>query len=286
MSSQTGNKNDVAGEDSLDLEITNSIGMRLRLIPPGVGILGTEDKRQYIPEAFTSRRVKFEGFYMSVYEVTQSQWEAVMKEPADKPGRRQAVIGPDYPMADVSWHECQQFIERLNELEETDLYHLPTEEEWEYACRGPEGFKYSWGNGWPSGLNGGNGVDESFLRSDYGKSMITDLSLKLARKVGRSVYLGYDDGYALTAPVGSYNPNWAGLYDPTGNVDEWCADWFYPQSPNPADPLDRPFRVTRGGGFNMTVPDFGEAYMRYGTDPDEHGWTTGFRVVRKIFSIH
>ena len=119
-------------------------------------------------------------------------------------------------------------------------YRLPTEAEWEYAAgNGEKHTKYSWGDGAPSGKRGGNVADES------------------AKRVysGWTIFEGYDDGYVHTAPVGSYFPNELGIYDMTGNVWEWCNDWYgsdyYSQSPsnNPHGPSSGEDRVLRGGSW-------------------------------------
>ncbi len=119
------------------------------------------------------------------------------------------------PVVCVSWNDVYNYIQWLNENEGMK-YRLLTEAEWEYAARsGGKAYLYSWGNGEPSG----NVADESALN-------------ELA---GLRVWKGYRDGYAYTAPVGSFMPNELGIYDMSGNVYEWVGDWhvkdYYRKSP-------------------------------------------------------
>lgn len=147
-------------------------------------------------------------------------------------------------------------------------YRLPTESEWEYAARsGEKGYKFSWGDGGPSGKRGGNIADEAMKRA---------LSVTGA-------WEGYDDGYVYTAPVGSFDPNEFGLYDMTGNVWEWCWDWYggdyYKNSPkkNPQGPSGGHSRVARGGSWN-NKPNNVRAANRNNETPDNSNNNIGFRL--------
>jgi formylglycine-generating enzyme required for sulfatase activity len=168
-----------------------------------------------------------------------------------------------YPVETVSWNDAQEFIGRFNQ-KTGKVYRLPTEAEWEYAARsGGKKYKYSWGNGGPSG----NIADESAKRkhSDW------------------TVWQGYDDGYAQTAPVGSFSPNELGLYDMTGNVWEWCSDWYgesyYGRSPraNPQGPDSGPVRVLRGGSWG-SAPGALRASFRSRFGPSGRFGLFGFRL--------
>lgn len=150
---------------------------------------------------------------------------------------------------------------------------MPTEAEWEYAARcGEKGYKYSWGDGGPQGKRGGNIADESLQR---------------AYKSGLEIWRGYDDGYVYTAPVGSFEPNEFGLYDMTGNVLEWCWDWYgkdyYKNSPkrNPQGPSrgDYDSRVVRGGAWS-SLPKYVRAADRSIVTPDYSNSYSGFRLSR------
>jgi len=173
----------------------------------------------------------------------------------------------NHPVIHVSWNDATEYCKWLSR-KTRHCYRLPTEAEWEYAAgNGSKHTKWSWGNGFPNGKNGGNVADESLKRkySDY------------------EILSGYDDGYALTAPIGSYNPNELGLYDMTGNIMEWCSDWFgeiyYESSPsdNPKGPLTGKFHVFRGGCWWWTLINC-RTTTRLRLLPDFRTNTLGFRL--------
>ena len=150
-------------------------------------------------------------FYMGKYEVTQEQWQAVM---GNNPS---ATKGAKLPVTNVSWEDCQEFITKLN-AKTNGVYRLPSESEWEYACRAGTTTAYSFGD------------------KITPKDANYDNSLK-----GKLV------------AVGSYKPNAFGLYDMHGNVDEWCEDWHgeYPfAATDPKGPATGEIKVMRGGSFN------------------------------------
>ena len=198
--------------------------------------------------------VTLSDFYIGKYEVTQSQWEAVMgttvaqqrdKEYKDWPLRG---VGPDYPMYYVSWEEVQTFIQKLN-AKSGKKYRLPTEAEWEYAARGgnqSRGYKYSGSN-------------------DIG-----------------SVAWYTSNSSSKTHPVGQKQPNELGIYDMSGNVYEWCSDWYgnYSSSSqtNPTGPSSGSSRVLRGGSWSNNA-----RYCRVSNRgiiiPSSHPDRHGFRLV-------
>ena len=155
--------------------------------------------------------VTLSGYYIGKTEVTQALWKAVMgSNPSE-------IKGDNLPVENVSWDDCQVFIRKLNSLTGQN-FRLPTEAEWEFACRGgnnSRGYKYS----------GGNYID--------------------------NVAWYLDNSGDKTHPVATKLPNELGIYDMTGNVYEWCSDWFGPYSSgvqtNPKGPYDGLFRVYRGG---------------------------------------
>ena len=163
-------------------------------------------------------------FYLGKYLVTQEQWEDVMgSNPATSRGRRS-------PVETVSWDDCQEFIRKLNARfphpgplpEGEGVFRLPTEAQWEYACRAGSTTRYCFGD------------DES----------------------GLGEYAWYDaNSGGKTHPVGEKKPNAWGLYDMHGNVWEWCQDWYdggyYAKSPtdDPTGPAAGSYRVIRGGSW-------------------------------------
>ena len=181
--------------------------------------------------------VTLSSFYLCKYEVTQALWRAVM---GNNPSN---FKGDNLPVEQVSWNDCQTFISRLNNLTGKN-FRLPTDAEWEYAARGgnrSRGYKYS------------------------GSNVLSDVAW-------------YDGNSSdKTHPVGTKSPNELGLYDMSGNVWEWCSDWYgtYSSSAqtNPTGPSSGSSRVNRGGGwFNVNrncrssnrsydAPDFRDNYL-------------------------
>ena len=221
-------------------EITNSIGMKLALISVGKFLMGSpkDEKERYSVEEQHEVSIT-KPFYLGVYVVTQGEYEKVM-------GNNPSYCSPQgygkdsvkdmdtgqFPVERVSWDDAVAFCKKLSELPEEKkagrVYRLPTEAEWEYACRA--------------------GTKTAF---HYGDS----LSSKQANFDGNDPYGGADKGpyLARTAKVGSYAPNAFGLYDMHGNVWEWCQDWYdenyYKNSPreDPPGPAQTSYRVFRGG---------------------------------------
>jgi formylglycine-generating enzyme required for sulfatase activity len=238
--------------------ITNSIGIKFAYIPPGkfkMGSPGGEKEREFYEVEHEVEITK--GFYLGVYEVTQKQYREVMKhnpsyfskdgekgkiagtyssEPAGGKTKVEGMNTDDFPVDNVSWDDAQEFIKRLNALakekKEKRLYRLPSEAEWEWACRG------------------GSAVKTTF---HFGNS----LSSTQANFNGGYPYGGAEKGKYLdrTCKVGSYKANGFGLYDMHGNVYEWCHDTydakFYSISPkrDPVHTAKASGRVVRGGSW-------------------------------------
>jgi formylglycine-generating enzyme required for sulfatase activity/serine/threonine protein kinase len=178
-------------------------------------------------------------FYMGKYEVTQDQWELVM---GDNPSKR--TKGPKLPVTNVSWEDCQLFLKTLNEKTKSE-YRLPTEAEWEYACRGETKTAYSHGN--------------SITKSDANINGDT------------------------TKAVGSYKPNKFGLFDMHGNIWEWCNDFYESyttaEAIDPKGPLTGTSRVLRGGSFLFLESESRSAY-RLNFPSTERNNDCGFRLAR------
>ena len=159
--------------------------------------------------------------------------------------------GRDHPVDEVSWNDVQQFISSFERSERSEIFRLPTEAEWEYAARsGGEREKYA------------------------GTSQEGDL--------GQYAWYFVNSG-RQTHPVGEKRPNGLGLYDMSGNVWEWCADWYgenyYQRSPkyNPGGPCNGSYRVLRGGSWFNDPGNLRAAY-RYGFSPEYRAGTIGFRL--------
>jgi formylglycine-generating enzyme required for sulfatase activity len=223
-------------------EITNSIGMELVRIPAGTFTMGSPEGEEGRGASEMQHEVEItRPFWLGKYEVTQAQWREVM---GDNPswfssggGGRAAVQGKStdaFPVDSVSWHEVQTFLTALSaraqEKDNGRAYRLPSEAEWEYACRG------------------GSATYQVF---HYGNS----LSSFQANFNGNEPYGGAPRGPQLlrTRQVGRYKPNAFGLYDMHGNALEWCQDWYdpvyYGRSPrkDPVNTVPGTSRVIRSG---------------------------------------
>lgn len=225
---------------------TNSIGMRFRLIPAGSFMMGSEYGR---PNEMPVHKVAIsKPFYMGVYEVTKPQWQAVM-------GSNPCYFVGSYhcPVVNVSWGDVQWFIEKLNIKEGAYKYRLPTEAEWEYACRAGTRTDFSFG-------------DDVARLGEYAW---------YDKNAGNTTHLG-----------GKKKPNPWGLYDMHGNVWEWCEDWYdkdyYSQSPqvDPKGPDSGSHRVLRGGSENNSNGWYLRSALRNGTSPGSQYSNCGFRLVR------
>lgn len=175
------------------------------------------------------------------------------------------------PVIHVSWNDAKAYCEWLSE-KSGQTYRLPTEAEWEYAAgNGAKHTKYSWGNGQPYGKKAGNLADE------------TGAEAFNCNKTADSIFLGYDDGYKSTAPVGSFLPNDIDLYDMTGNVWEWCSDWKGDYSSgiqtNPQGPSMGSGRVFRGGSWGDS-PLYCRVAGRDDGAPHGRVSIVGFRIAR------
>ncbi len=237
--------------------LTNSIGMKFVLIPAGSFLMGsppTELEREY-HEGPRHRVVISRAFYLQSTEVTQAQYRKIMgKNPSRFKGCDQC------PVERILYDDALEFIRRLNAREKTQKYRLPTEAEWEYACRA--------------------GTTTPFW---FGATIATDQ----ANYNGHVVYGPGRKGVwrKKTTPVGSFPPNGWGLYDMHGNVWEWCQDWwgehYYAHSPtrDPQGPSSGEYRVLRGGDWN-SVPEALRSAQRNPVPPDIPWGGNGFRVVR------
>jgi len=241
--------------------ITNSIGMKLIYIPAGEFMMGSPSNEQNRSnDESPQHRVKIsKGFYMGIYEVTQAQYQSVV---GTNPSN---FKGDNLPVEQVSWNDATEFCRKLSQ-KEGKTYRLPTEAEWEYACRAGITTAYQWGNQWQKGVCN--------AENDVGSS--EDSNVEIFRKRGLPV--------DSTVPVGSFAPNGFGLYDMHGNVWEWCQDWydsnFYSNSPSvdPEGPNTGTARVLRGGSW-YDHPRLCRSALRYGLVPVIRNDDYGFRVV-------
>ncbi len=230
-------------------------------IPAGEFLMGSSDGSD---DERPAHRVRIgQGFEMGKFEVTQAQWEAVMSSKRDAhakpakgaraPGEAMTSRNPSHfqgatlPMENVSWDDVQQFLRALNALDGKHLYRLPTEGEWEYACRA------------------GTKVDDA--------EDLDAITWYEANSKGQ------------TQPVGQKKPNAWGLYDTQGNVWEWVQDWYghdyykHSLATDPQGPESGSYRVYRGGSWHSADKDCRPA-MRGFDLPNNHYYSLGFRLVR------
>jgi formylglycine-generating enzyme required for sulfatase activity len=227
-----------------NVDLGDGVTMPMRWIPPGTFVMGSEqgpeDERPLRRVALTS------GFWMCQYEVTQEQFLALT---ARNPSTRE---GDKHPVEKVSWEDAHEFIEELNLLNAAPrglTFRLPTEAEWEYACRGGTRTRYYTGDD--------------------------------AAALDRAAWHDGNSGFKHH-PVGQQAPNAYGLYDMLGNVSEWCYDWSGKYAAtatiNPFGPPDAKDRVVRGGSF-ADVPERMTVSFRRGIPPQFRYGYNGFRVV-------
>jgi formylglycine-generating enzyme required for sulfatase activity len=300
---------DVESESDVDLTVTvrrepfiNSIGMKFVPVLAGTFVMGSpkdeKERESFAEEKGCEEQHEVEltrDFYLGVTEVTQKQYKAVMgyhpsyfsndgkpapkgqypsTEPCKGKDKVKGLNTDDFPVENVSWDDAQEFLKKLNALAAEKkfgvAYRLPTEAQWEYACRGghliadrkkaqlPFHFKT------PTGSLG-FGQANFGARVPYGGGK-AGVSLQRTNTVGRNG-----------------EPNALGLYDMHGNVSELCADWYarwyYPSGPrtDPTGPLRGLWRVTRGGWWNGGG-GYCRAACRGCNEPSERHFSTGFRV--------
>jgi formylglycine-generating enzyme required for sulfatase activity len=237
------------------VEITNSVGMKLMLIPAGQFTMGSPPGEQGRSDAEAQHIVKLtKAFYLGAAEVTQGQWQALMgKNPS-------FVTGDSLPVDTVTWADAVEFCRKLSEKEQGAQYRLPTEAEWEYACRA--------------------GTETPFH---------TGATITTAQA---NYHGGYTYGSGrkgefreTSTAAGTFAANPWGLYDMHGNVWEWCADWYgdYPggEATNPTGPGEGTRRVVRGGCW-INFPAVCRSANRGGTVPESWSFHFSFRVVRVV----
>jgi formylglycine-generating enzyme required for sulfatase activity len=269
------------------------------VIPPGMVLVKeTEFVRGDVfgdgnPNEKPAHRVRVASFLIGQYEVTNREYLTFVKatganmpewmNPASKyhyqtgTDRFYQRLGPalyslDHPVVGVSWQDAVKYCEWLSQKGPLK-YRLPTEAEWELAARGGNNaIKYSWGNSTPLLVLGGNVGDEAL------KKVFPDWPI---------IWRDYNDAYPYTAPVGKFGANAWRVYDMTGNVWEWCSDWFdekYYQKQEwdrPAGPLQGSEKAIRGGSWGDTPAKLRLSYRR-SAPPTFRSNNLGFRVAASL----
>lgn len=249
---------------------TNGIGMEFQRIQPGSMTVGrieiecpeypdtrdVDEKEKWSKEDYErceqlAKRDSQPGFHVTVqepyyigkYEVTQNQWLKVMgTNPSFFQGVQIDGDSGNHPVENVTWSQAQAFIERLNAMDATASYRLPTEFEWEYAARAGNEELLSWAET----------REQAWIQ---------------------------DTNKGSTRPVGQMKPNAWGLYDMLGNVWEWVADYYNDKTfPDPEPPESGEVHVLRGGSF---IADVVNATYFYHAGGPGNGYDVGFRIVRE-----
>jgi formylglycine-generating enzyme required for sulfatase activity len=245
-------------EPDLTIPLTADLTVAIAMarIPSGTFTMGSPDTEadRYSSEG-PRHVVSISEFYMGMYEITQAQWRTIMISNASP----SFFVGENLPVEQVSWNDCQEFIAELNKLNlDSGTFRLPTEAEWEYACRAGTTTKYYWGD-----------------------------------EVDRDYAWYSDNSDSVTHEVGTRFHNPWKLFDMCGNVWELCQDWysesyyqdmyteevlFNPTGPDITNPSDSDKRVDRGGGMSYGSKYLRSAYRgRY--SPTGVSKSTGFRIV-------
>ena len=222
---------------------TSPSGIEFVQIPAGSFIMGSAEFDDATPHQVTISK----PFCLGKYSITQREWMLVMGTNPSK------FKGDSRPVEQVFWNDCQEFIRKLNAREGVNKYRLPTEAEWEYACRAGSKTKFCFGDG------------DHIL----------------------SQYAWFDENSGgETHPVGQLNPNDWGLYDMHGNVWEWCYDWYENYQvrslTDPSGSSSGSYRVYRGGSLDSLAKSCTSAF-RYCGDPIIRDYDLGFRLASSSF---
>jgi formylglycine-generating enzyme required for sulfatase activity len=273
----------------------NSIGLKLVYIPPGDFVMGSPETEKGRRQDEPQRRVTLtRGFEIGQFEVTRGQFRRFVEATNYKSDVERGVrggygveidtgrlVGPDkkydwrvtgfpqtdeHPVVNVTWHDALAFCQWLGK-QENRVYRLPTEAEWEYACRGGSQAAYCNGNDHEKTIEVANIVDRDAKAKYPDRIAVTG-----------------SDGYVFTAPVGQFKANAFGLHDMHGNVWEWTADWFGPPPTtaqiDPRGPETGKEKVIRGGDWYHDW-SFARSAQRYPMYPTLYRRHAGFRVVRE-----
>ncbi len=285
------------------VEMTNSLGMKLKLIPPGEFQMGSSVSAAESHRRFPYRQIEWyqaehpphkvrlvRPYYLGTHEVRVADFERFVtatgyQTTAEKEGKSRGLIGGEWsereglnwrrpgfdqqathPVTSVSWDDAMAFCQWLSR-EEGRTYRLPTEAEWEFACRAGTETLFFWGDNPDAGKGYLNAADQTGGPS--GRAWLHKFNFK--------------DGYPATSPVGRFKPNAFGLYDMQGNVSEWCSDWcttdYYAESPvnHPTGPASGSQRSARGGGW-FGGPGHCRSASRGAHWPSGRGPDMGFRL--------
>lgn len=232
--------------EEITLDLGNNIMMEFVYIDKGSFLMGSDEQIGDEDESPKHEVCISKPFYMGKYEVTQKQWKQIMGS------NNSNFKGDDNPVDTVSFLECNEFAKKLSDITKKKVS-LPTEAQWEYACRAGSDTKWFFGD------------DENDIE-EYG-------------------WIDSNSNMQ-THPVGLKKPNKFGLYDMYGNIQEWCSDWYTnpyltDDKINPQGPKNGDSKVIRGGAWG-DFPDNARSAYRNANGEDISNDGTGFRVVIEI----
>lgn len=277
----------------------NSVGARMKLLDPGQFTMGaaTDDDEATKDERYPHLVRITKPFYLAIHETTVGQFQKFVDDTAYETDAEKGVGGwglvggaldrrrefnwrntgfsqsTAHPVVNVSWNDAKAYCDWLSKTE-NKAYRLPTEAEWEYACRAGTTTRYFNGDSVESLMNFANAPDQAM------RAAIPSAALPVA----------WNDGHAFTAPVGSYRPNPFGIYDMSGNVYEWCNDFFersfYRESPRddprgPLVPLVKEY-VMRGGSWFGKSSNLRSAHRQNDSAQYRFNANIGFRVAASL----
>ena len=239
----------------IEKRFTNHLGMEFVLVPAGSFIMGSPKDEADRDENEVEHKVNIaKDFYLQTTEVTVKQWRAVMGRKLF--GRKKG--GDNFPVTKVSFYDAQKFIKKLNNLNmsEKGRYRLPTEAQWEYACRAGTTTAYSWGD-----------------KIDCSNAVYQNNEKKASDCIPFLKSMGIQPN--RPAKVKSFAPNPWGFYDMHGNVWEWCSDEYREYS---NDTIKTENRIKRGGSWYKYGIYLRSANRSY-AHPSAKFQTTGFRLL-------
>jgi len=288
---------------NLTLDLGGGATMKLVLIPAGKFMMGSPATEKDRDGDEVQHEVTIsKPFYMGITPVTVDQFAAFVKDSgyktdAEKDGGSfgleikdgtltvKKVDGcswrspsfdqkGDHPVVQVSWNDARAFCDWLSKKSGKTVV-LPTESQWEYACRAGTKTTYLWGDNPDDGKGWANCADQS-------------LKKKLPNAPAAWTFFNWDDGFVFTSPVASFKANAFGLYDMTGNVWQWCGDWYgdYPGGAvtDPTGPASGFLRVLRGGSWINFTDVCRSAYRNF-YNPGIRNYFYGFRVVVSVAGV-
>jgi formylglycine-generating enzyme required for sulfatase activity len=260
-----------AGPVNQELDLGDGVKMKLALVPAGRFVLG--DVNGFADEYPQSIVSIDRPFYLGCYEVTNRQYAQydprhesgyIEGRGKDRTTRGTPIDLPDDPVVRISWNEARAFCQWLSQKTGAACT-LPTEAQWEWACRAGTGSTFNFGEYKPGMNNLANVADGSIAGWNYGRSQPN-----------------YNDGAAYSVPGGRYAPNGWGLYDMHGNVAEWCLSTYKPYPYQAGDGRDEAktagMKVVRGGSWNDTLR-YATSASRWRYQPYQPVYNVGFRVL-------